>query len=228
MREIPSKDFKSEAIVLKRTNYGEADRILQIITPAGKMAVMAKAVRKEKSRLAGGIEMFCLSDIVLHKGNSDLSVLTSAKMKEFYKGILADLDRIELASEILKKISRAADMTDSEDYFSLAKQCLTALDKHANSALIEAWFYLNLANICGEQVNIITDTRGEKLQADQQYTWDSTENALRVAKGGKIGANEIKMMRLMLSADLSLILRVAGKDEMAGEILYIAKAVNQI
>lgn len=228
MREIPNKDFKSEAIVLKRTNYGEADRILKVITPAGKYSIVAKAVRKEKSRLAGGIEMFCLSEITIHIGKGDMSVLTSAKMKEFYKGILTDLDKIELASTILKKISRAADMTDNEQFFSLTKQSLVALNNNSNKSLIEAWFYLNLANICGEQVNMMYDTGGQKLQADKMYAWDVEEKALRLSEKGKIGANEIKMMRLMLSADLDLVLRVIGGDDMAEEILYIAKAVNQI
>ena len=78
---MSSQDLKTQAIVLRRTNYGEADRILNILTPQGKMAVMARGVRKEKSRLAGGIEMFCLSDIVVHQGRSEFAILTSAKMK---------------------------------------------------------------------------------------------------------------------------------------------------
>ena len=228
MRDIPSKDFKSEAIVLKRTNYGEADRIINIITPAGKYSVIAKAVRREKSRLSGGIEMFCLSDITLHIGKSDLAVLTSAKMKRFYKGILTDLERIELASEILKKVSKAADLTDNERYFSLAKQCLEALDKGSNRYLVEAWFYLNLANVSGEQVNVLYDVNGQKLQVEQQYIWNVEEKALSPTEQGKIGVTEIKMMRLMLSANLDLVLRVMGADKMADDILYIAKALNQI
>ncbi len=227
MREIPSKDISTEAIVLKRTNYGEADRILQIITPLGKMSALAKGVRKEKSRLAGSIEMFCVSDVVLHQGKGKIASLTSAKMKDFYKDIMTDLDKIELASEILKVVSRAADMTDSEMFFSISKQCLSALNGQGNSTLIKAWFYLNLANICGEQINVVSDINGNKLQADERYTWDSTEKALKIASSGKIGANEIKMMRLMLAAELSLVLRVSGGEEIADEILYIAKAINQ-
>jgi len=52
------KITKTKAIVLRRTNYGEADRIIQFITPVGKISAIAKGVRREKSRLAGGIELF--------------------------------------------------------------------------------------------------------------------------------------------------------------------------
>ena len=53
MREnMAGKDIKTYAYVLRRTNYGEADRILNLITPSGKMTAIAKSVRKEKSKLA--------------------------------------------------------------------------------------------------------------------------------------------------------------------------------
>ncbi len=44
---MPS-DLRTRAIVLRRTNYGESDRILNLLTPEGKVAVLAKGVRKEK------------------------------------------------------------------------------------------------------------------------------------------------------------------------------------
>lgn len=51
-------DLHTRAIVLRRTNYGETDRILNLLTPEGKKSVLAKGVRREKSKLAGGIELF--------------------------------------------------------------------------------------------------------------------------------------------------------------------------
>ena len=75
---MPS-DLRTRAIVLRRTNYGESDRILNLLTPEGKVAVLAKGVRKEKSRLAGGIELFSISDVVIHQGRSNLGILTGAK-----------------------------------------------------------------------------------------------------------------------------------------------------
>ena len=59
------KTYRTQAVVLRRTNYGEADRILQLLTPDGRRSVMARGVRKEKSKLAGGIELFAVSDVVI-------------------------------------------------------------------------------------------------------------------------------------------------------------------
>ena len=63
---------RTKAIVLRRTNYGEADRILTLLTPLGQRNAIARGVRREKSRLAGGIELFAVSDVVLHRGKGSL------------------------------------------------------------------------------------------------------------------------------------------------------------
>ena len=80
---MPS-DLRTRAVVLRRTNYGESDRILNFLTPTGKVSALARGVRKEKSRLAGGIELFTVSDVVIHQGRGSLGTLTSAKMLNFY------------------------------------------------------------------------------------------------------------------------------------------------
>ncbi|MBO7720261.1 DNA repair protein RecO [Candidatus Saccharibacteria bacterium] len=224
-----TKDYKIEAIVLRRTNYGETDRVLQVITPEGKRPVMAKGVRKEKSKLAGSVEVFCLSELVLHEGKKDgFLVLTGAKLLEFYKGIIADFEKLQIASEILKKISQVAETVDNPEYFELTKQVLKALDKSGETETILAWFYFNLARVEGEQVNLYTDTEGKKLAEGEKYSWDGMEKALRINKSGKISTNEIKMMRLILMAKLELVLKVKEASEMASELLYIAKTLNQI
>ena len=225
---MSSQDLKTQAIVLRRTNYGEADRILNILTPQGKMAVMARGVRKEKSRLAGGIEMFCLSDIVVHQGRSEFAILTSAKMNKFFKNLLSDYARMETASEILKRVSKAAEVVDSPEYFSVLLECFKALNDGADTEMVLAWFYLNLVRISGEQINLYTDTDGEKLVAGLRYSFDTMEKALSKNTSGKISTNEIKVLRLMLSANLPLVLKVRMDDFDFPEISYIARALAQI
>src|SRR5690606_3084593 len=84
------KTHRTRAIVLRRTNYGEADRIVQFLTPEGKVSVMARGVRREKSKLAGGIELFAICDVVVGDGKGDLGVLTSSRLVQFYGNILKD------------------------------------------------------------------------------------------------------------------------------------------
>ena len=222
------KDIRTTCYVLRRTNYGEADRILNLITPEGRMTVIAKGVRKEKSKLAGNIEMFSLIDFVAHKGHSEFAVLTSAKMLKFYSHIITDLSRMELAAFVLKKISIVAEHSDSPEYFKIVDQTLAAINDGYNLELIEAWFLLNFLKASGEQINLYRDVEGDKLEAGEQYEWDFVENALSKKTGGRFGENEIKMMRLMLSSSLGMTLKIKNTEQMAGLILRVARALNKI
>src|SRR5450830_302744 len=94
--------LRTRAIVLRRTNYGEADRILQLLTPTGKRSVMARGVRREKSRLAGGIELFAICDVVIGEGRGELGILTSARLVQFYRHIMEDYDRMQFAYVAIK------------------------------------------------------------------------------------------------------------------------------
>lgn len=220
-------DLRTEAIVLKRTNYGETDRIVNFLTPSGRVNALAKGVRREKSRLASGIEPFSLSEIVVHKGKGELDILTSAKSKEFYRGILADFARLEAASEVIKQVAKKSEQIDSSEYFKISVQAMRAIDKGGNLAIILTWFYFNLVKIGGEQINLFTDDDGDKLELDEQYAWNNTTLTLRKSVAGKISTDEIKMMRLMLSAELNLVLKVEVTFDV-DELLYIAKSLNQM
>ena len=222
-----SSDLRTLGYVLRRTNFGEADRILNLITPEGKISAIARGVRKEKSKLAGGIEMFSLIDINIHHGRGDLAVVTGAKMLKYHSNLVTDLAKMELAGMILKKISLAAEHTDNPEFFTIVDQTLSALQAGAASDLVEAWFWLRLAKASGEEVNLYFDTDGEKLSEDEKYSWGMVESALSKNPTGMISTNEIKMMRLLLTADLLVAMRVKTDVKMS-EILHIARSVNKL
>lgn len=207
-------DIRTKGIVLRRTNYGECDRILNILTPEGKYAVLAKGVRKEKSRLAGGIELFTISDIVLHRGRGSLCTLTSAKMLKFYGNILNDLTRIEVASETLRKVDRAAEQTDNPEYFELLEQVLTELNKATSVEVVKFWFRLRMMLATGEEVNLLSDVNGAPLEAEQRYFWDGIEQAFRPHPKGNITATEIKLARLCAVSNLATISRIEKVEKL--------------
>ncbi|MBR3115615.1 DNA repair protein RecO [Candidatus Saccharibacteria bacterium] len=226
LTNLQNKDLKTEGFVLRRTNYGEADRILNIITPVGKISAMARGVRKEKSKLAGGVEMLTRSNYVIHFGKSEIGVVTSVKMVRYFGELLKDYDTMELVGMILKKINWAADSVDNAEYFSIVEQCLEALEAKAKHELVEAWFVLNLRRAMGEQMNLYRDAEGAKLSAEEYYAWDGTERALRVHKTGEYGVNEIKLMRLMLAMNLGAIQRVKVDEATMRKVCGLCKISN--
>lgn len=221
-----NNDIRTRAIVLRRTNYGEADRILNFITPEGKIAALAHGVRKSKSRLAGGIELFSVADIVVHQGRAKLATLTSARMLQFYGNILADINRLELASQFLKQVERAAEQVSTPEHYSLLEQSLQALNRSQNTDLIKCWFALNLRRISGEELNLIYDISGEKLSPELKYYWDTTENALHPDITGRISASEIKLMRLLLSNSLAFATKIQDFERSLPPIMDVVRSLD--
>ena len=222
------RDLKTQAYVLRRTNYAEADRILNLITPEGKFSAMARGVRKARSKLAGGVEMFTLSEVNLHFGKGDLATLTSAKMVRFYTEILKDLERTLKASEFLKEINRAAEGVETPEIFEVLDKSLMALNMKMNLDLVEAWFLLNLARAMGEQINLFTDISGTRLDIESRYNWNIEEMGLELNNNGVMDADAIKVLRLMWTMDILVINRIKNVNSYVPEILRIARAVKKV
>lgn len=223
LRNTSVRDIKTRGLVLRRTNYGEADRILSIITPEGKVSVMAKGVRKPKSKLAGAVEMFTVSELNVHFGRGEMGTLTGARMVQHFAELIKDLGRLELASEFLKKTERTAENSDSAEYYELLEQGLSGLNKGLNVELVEAWFLLNLGRASGEEINLYRDETGEKLVVNASYEWNEMEEAFAVHEGGTYGADEIKLMRLMLAAKLEVISRVKCNEKTIRAVVKLAR-----
>ena len=219
------KDVRTLGYVLRRTNYGEADRILDIITPEGKLSVMARGVRKERSKLAGGVELFTLTDFNIHLGKSELGVLTGAKMVKHYSDIIKDFDKIELAAMVLKRVSKVAGDTENAEYFRVVDQGLMALNDGDDLGLIEAWALLNIKKAMGEEVNLYRDLAGKKLSPEVSYCWDEIEQTFVEDANGRYGADEIKLLRLIISSDWGMVRRVRLESGMVERILWLARTV---
>lgn len=218
------KTERTRAIVLRRTNYGEADRIVQLLTPLGRRAVMARGVRKEKSKLAGGIELFAVSDVVIGQGKGDLGVLTSARLVQFYRHILEDYDRLQFGYETIKRVAKASELVDEPDWYDVTVQVLAALDaKTVDVRLTRAWFYLRHADLLGHALGLQYDVDGEPLAAGALYRYDSSEKGLKAFSGGSISAAHIKLLRLLATKSLETLAQVGGIDDVIDECLLLTR-----
>lgn len=215
---------RTKAIVLRRTNYGEADRIVQLLTPEGKRSVIARGVRKEKSKLAGGIELFAISDVVIGRGKGDLGILSSARLVEFFRHILEDYDRLQFGYEVIKQVSKASEMVDEPDWYDILAQTLEALNsKTVQRQLIETWFYLHYSALLGHELSLSHDVNGEKLAIDNKYSYDISEQGLRENKQGSVTANHIKFLRLINSKPLKVVAQIGGIEGVLNECWSVSR-----
>lgn len=218
------KTTRSQAIVLRRTNYGEADRILQLLTPDGRRSVMARGVRKEKSKLAGGIELFAVSDVVIGEGKGELGLLTSARMVQFYHTILQDYDRLQFGYTVVKLVARASETIDEPEWFSLLQEVFAGLDQLTVPLdLVQAWFYLRYASLLGHDLNLTLDVDGNPLSAEKRYRYDAGDQGFVENGAGSIAAEHIKLLRLIATKPLQILVQIGGVRELLGECQAVAR-----
>ncbi len=189
-------------IVLTRTDYGEADRILTVLTPdRGKLRLMAKGVRKIKSKLAGGIELFSISQLSYIPGRGDIDTLISSRLETHWGKIIDDLTRTMLGYELLKRIHRATEDEPGEEYYTLLVSAFEALNTGLNETVLELWYDAQLLKLAGHQPNLKTDTTKQRLVEDKLYTFDFEAMAFAQTEQGLLTPAHIKYLRLVFGLD---------------------------
>jgi DNA repair protein RecO (recombination protein O) len=218
------KTQRTQAIILRRTNYGEADRILQLLTPEGRKSVMARGVRKEKSKLAGGIELFAISDVVLGEGRGQLGILTSARLIHFYNYIIEDYDRLQFGYLAVSLVAKASETVDEPEWFDMLSEIFMALDNRTIAIeLTQTWFYLQYSTLLGHQLNLNIDVNGVALQADLLYRYDSGEQGLVERTSGPLSADHIKLLRLLSTRSLKVLAQIGGLSGILQECMQVAR-----
>src|SRR3990170_1939622 len=65
------RTYQTEAIIIRKTKLGEADRILTLYTPyLGKIRAVAKGVRRPRSKMSGHLELLTHSQVSLARGRN--------------------------------------------------------------------------------------------------------------------------------------------------------------
>lgn len=222
-------NLTTAAVVLRRTNYGEADRILTIITPEhGRLSVMARSVRKEKSKLAGGIELFAICELGLVRSSSNtdgLWTLTSSRILAFYDQIMTDYDRLQFGYEVIKQVNNLGSVIETPELYRMLTQALVTLNELSiDLRLIKTWFYLQLARLRGSELNILTDSNGMRLVDGASYDYEVGEKVLiYVEQGGRFTTPVLKLLRLLSVNPATILGRLNSIDgSVVTEALYLA------
>ncbi|HSX17145.1 MAG TPA: DNA repair protein RecO [Patescibacteria group bacterium] len=219
----------TKAIILSRTDYGEADRILTVLTPTyGKLRLLAKGVRRVKSKLAGGIELFSISEITYIKGRGDIGTLVSTRLITHYGHIIEDLDRTMAGYELIKQLNKITEDETEEMYFGLLEEAFAALnDRAIPLALVRFWFDAKLLQAEGQEPNLQTDETGKPLVADSTYGFDFEHMTFTPQAPAPYGAAEIKFLRLAFGGYAPRVLhQVQGAAELLAATAPLIRALR--
>ncbi len=223
-----SDSVVTKGIVLKRIDFQEADRIITVLTPdQGKIKAIAKGVRRPNSKLAGGIELFSISNLTFLPKRGDLQTLVSSRLIEHYKNIVRDIDRTMLGYDLLKRLDRATEDAVGDDYFKLLTETLSGLnDFDLPKNMVELWFSMQMLKISGHTPNLRTDTAGTKLESGHKYLFDYDHMSFQPEKTGPFTANHVKLLRLAIGLEeLTALKQVNDSEKYASESLSLAKTM---
>lgn len=113
--------YRTEALILRSRKYLEADSLLTLLTrEKGKVSAIAKGVRKQQSKLRGGVQPFTHNDMMLNVGRN-LDVVTQSQCLEAFTPLQDDIRAVTAASywaELLESLT--AEGEADEDVFNLA------------------------------------------------------------------------------------------------------------
>jgi DNA repair protein RecO (recombination protein O) len=131
--------YSVSAIILKRRNWGEADKILTVFTlETGKIRVIAKGVRKINSRRSGYLEPFRMVKLTLHKGSKLDYVTEVSSQHETMDMKLSQLGYEYFICEIIDKLTPEAEK--HEDLYFLLKNSITRISHALNQADLSVLF----------------------------------------------------------------------------------------
>lgn len=167
--------FKTEGIILKRRNFGEADRILTIFSlKKGKISVLAKGVRRITSRRAGNVELLNRTVIYLHQGQG-LPILTEAESLDTFSKLKGDLTLSTYAYHIIELVDKlTAENQENRVLYEYLVEVLKRLERRPRQILIRAFETKILSNL--GFVSFQTYKPGLKMLSDLELkSWDEIE-----------------------------------------------------
>jgi len=214
-------DLKGLAITLGGTNFGETDKILRVLFEDGRQAgILAKGLRKSKSKLAGGTQVLAINHIEIHESKSkSMAILTGARMQKFFSNILTDFERMQFAYACMKRVKKAEGLEDPKLFYILEQTLESLNDKNMSVILIKIWFAVNFGVLVGEINDLHYATDGEKLKIDERYAWDIDEKGFYPSKSGKITSQEIQFLRFLTQKSIASSEKVKDWQKLSENII---------
>jgi len=119
------RSFKTEGVILKRVNVGEADRLLTIFTKHyGKIRALARGVRRITSRRSGNVEIFTQATMFFSQGRN-YEPLTEAETIHSFQGLRKNLLAVAYAYKACELIDKLT--AERQKHESLYKLLINTL-----------------------------------------------------------------------------------------------------
>lgn len=142
--------YRTEAVILRRTDLGEADRLVVAYSPdKGKLRLVAKGARRPGSRKGGHLEPFTRTLLLVARGR-DLDVISQAEAIEGYPALRTDLERLGAASYVVELMDRFTfEEGGSRPAYGLMVESLERLAAGRPTGTVLRYYELRLLELMG-------------------------------------------------------------------------------
>lgn len=224
--------YKVNAVVLRRNDLGETDRILRLLTrECGRVDAVAKGSRRGASKLSGATELFTMSRMLLATGKS-LDIISQCEIRESFPRLRGDLPTLSRAAYLCELVDRFLEEREpNPDLFDLLLSGLYLLQRAPrNPDVIVHGFELHLL-----------DERGYRPVTDHCVRCNGEINTARAgfspSLGGTLCARElddvadsisirgdsILLMQRMMEASVEELVRLDPDANTLGEVAKCLK-----
>jgi DNA repair protein RecO (recombination protein O) len=165
--------YVTDAIVLTRFNYGEADRIMTLFTPAyGKLKAIAKGVRRTKSRLGGSLEPLAELRVALARGRT-FDVVTQVQVSHAWLHLRDSLESTATAWYLAELADRSLEERhEAEGLYALLRHAYELLDAGMAPGRVTRWYEMHLADELGVRPEVDRCVECDRmLDADEAFRW---------------------------------------------------------
>ncbi len=165
------RSFRVEAVVLRHSDWGEADRLLWLFTrESGKVKAVAKGVRKLRSRKAGHLEPLTRSNLLLARGR-DILLVTQAETVEPYTPLREDLKLWEYANHIIELLDRFTyEEGENRALYRLLVDMLGRLAREPQPELVVHYYEVRLLDLVGYRPQLFHCANcGKEILAEDQF-----------------------------------------------------------
>ena len=208
--------YKTDAVILKRSDFGEADRLVTVFTPEyGKLRLLAKGIRKPTSRKAGHLELFTHARLLIARGR-ELDIVTQAETVNAFRPLREDLKRTGYAhyvAELLDKFTAERDR--NPPLFTLLLETLSRLCEEADLERVARYYELHLLTLAGYRPELFACVKcRERLRPVVNYFSPADGGVLCPRCGeGRDGAmplsiNALKVLRFFQTREYELCRRL--------------------
>ncbi len=132
------RTYKTESFILRQRPFGETDRLLTVYSKHyGKIHCLAKGVRRLKSRKAGALELFNLSNLFFAKGKN-LDLITEAVLVNNFSSWRRNLARVGVAFYFVELVDKLnAEEQPNRQVFDLLEESFSRLKDEKLASLVQ-------------------------------------------------------------------------------------------